>query len=514
MWRDSLVRRAIASVLGLSLLIQVTGCSSWHARQDPPAQVVAEKSYKVLRVTRTDGTRVTVYEPKLQQDTLVGQTHPRGSTMTAAEVRVAVSDIQSLEVRRANTGGTVLLVAGIGATLIIVTAIALSNMDIGLGDGWGGGSSSCPLIYSWDGHQWRLDSGTFGGAVMPALQRTDQDNLVYATPSRGTLRLKLANELRETDYIDALSILAVDHPKGVSILPDAAGGPALHSVRQPQVPLAARDDAGRDQLPRVGVSDGFVWESDLRPRDPANPADATDGLTLAFQRPANAASGTLVLDVRNTVWAAYLMRHLVRSWGREVSRWYDPATSDRVAQRLGPILANEGFLTVQVRVNGEWETRVRVWEIGPELSKRVAMPLDLSGLVGDTVELRLQSIPNFWLVDYAGLDLSSPAPFSVRRLPLDRALHDNGTDVRPLLAAEDGAYLIMRQGESAELAVKVPPVPAGMARSYLARATGWYRIEGAEGAEPDVALLDALNAPGGPTIEAIRLANEALALLR
>jgi hypothetical protein len=53
-----------------------------------------------------------------------------------------------------------------------------------------------------------------------------------------------------------------------------------------------------------------------------------------------------------------------------------------------------------------------------------------------------------------------------------------------------------------------------MVRSYLARTVGWYRIEGAESAPPDVVLLEAMNAPGGPTRVALELGNQALSRLR
>lgn len=61
---------------------------------------------------------------------------------------------------------------------------------------------SCPLVYSWDGQRWRLDSGTFGGAIMPALARTEVDNLLHAVPVGDSLRLRITNELNETDHLD------------------------------------------------------------------------------------------------------------------------------------------------------------------------------------------------------------------------------------------------------------------------------------------------------------------------
>jgi hypothetical protein len=471
-------------------------------------------------VIRNDGSRVDIYQPRVVNDSLTGFARPPSKQVArqpssqneTKTVSMPVSDVRSLEVQKVSAGKTILLVAGIGATVLLIAAlVSIGNMDL-FGDGGGSDTTSCPVIYSWDGKHWRLDSGTYGGAVMPALQRTDIDNLIFASPERGVLRLRLANVLREIEYVDALSIIAVDHPGGVTVLPDAAGGSALHTVGTPVAPLAARDEMGRDVLSWVGVRDGIAWESALRERDPANPSELRDGVDLVFRRPAERDSANLVLEVQNTPWAAHLMLRLARAWGRDIRQWYDPATTDSVARALAPVLHQEAALQVRVLVNGVWETRGRVWEIGPELPKQVAVPLDLSGVSGDTVQIRLESIPNLWRVDYAAMDGSSPAPLVIHTLPLHQAHLTGGGDVLGLLAAEDRNYLILEHGAVTELSVRVPAVPSGMARSYLARTTGWYRIDAAESAEPDVVLRGTLSRDGASVV-AVRLANQALAAL-
>ena len=47
---------------------------------------------------------------------------------------------------------------------------------------------------------------------MPALARTDVDNLLYPRVTQGTVRLRVANESLETDYLDYLAVLAVERP--------------------------------------------------------------------------------------------------------------------------------------------------------------------------------------------------------------------------------------------------------------------------------------------------------------
>jgi hypothetical protein len=511
MWHDSISRRAVASIISVGLLLQVSGCTSWSTQKQPPAQVLSEKAYDKVRVTRIDGSRMELYQPGVVNDTLTGFKSKPEKGKEPKPVRIAMADIKSVEIHKVSAGKTVLLVAGIGLTVVLIAALAsddyldFSDMDT---------TGSCPMIYSWDGKNWRLDSGTFGGAVMPALQRTDLDHLAYAVPKAGMLRLRITNRLRETEYVDALSIVAVDHHPGVSIVPDARGSLTLYAVGEPAAPLAAQDDAGRNMLRHVRESDGVSWESPLQIRDPSLSGRATDGIQLMFKKPQGSTSATLVLEARNTPWSAYLMSYLVRASGREVARWYDPATSADVARKLAPVLTGEAFLTVQLRVNGSWQTRGRVFEIGPEIAKRVALPLDLTGVTGDTVELRLESIPNFWLVDYAALAVADASPVTTTELALTSAVRRDGEDVRSLLASEDRAYFVMEPSESAELTVTVPPVSDGLARSYFARTNGWYRIHGAESADPDGAFLETVAGPQGPTRAALQLANKALEQLQ
>ena len=69
MWRDSLPRRATSLVLGLLFLLQLTGCSGWATQQAPPGEVLAQGKVAAVRVTRTDGTRVVVFQPAIASGT-------------------------------------------------------------------------------------------------------------------------------------------------------------------------------------------------------------------------------------------------------------------------------------------------------------------------------------------------------------------------------------------------------------------------------------------------------------
>jgi hypothetical protein len=346
-------------------------------------------------------------------------------------------------------------------------------------------------VYSWDGQDWRLDSGTFGGAITRGATRTDVDNLVYATSQERQLRLKLANELNETDYVNALSVLIVDHDPNVSVAPDGDG--TVHTLGRLQRPISAVDDHGRDVLERVATRDDVNWESKLLLRDPGNPADIRDGLELTFARHDDRSQARLVIDGRNTPWAAVMMGQLVEAHGTATAAWYDSLnTQPQFLQQFGSIAARTGFLGVSVLTSQGWDHQGYVWEAGPEIAKRQVFPIDLSDVRGDTVRIRLESAPSFWLIDHVALDESAESAVEVREVRASRAVDRTGRDVAELLVAVDDKEFVMETGDYALLDFEVPSLQAGKARSFLVRSTGWYRIHTIETEPPDRITLSRL----------------------
>jgi len=496
---------ARAGRLSVSLVLgAATACSSWHTQASTASEVLAVRPPSSARVTLAGGSTVVVHRPRIVGDTLTGWPdgggHPSGTAHAsdpADPIRIPLANIRSIAVQRVSARKTALLVVGLGVTAAIVAAAASSDSPSPSGGGDGGGSGggsggdgmySCPLVYSWDGRVWRLDSGTFGGAISRGLARTDVDNLAYAAPANGLLRLKVANELAETDYLDALTVLAVDAPAGSTVSPDASGG--LHTITAPVAPVAARDFAGRDALPRVRQADGWHWESSPADRDSARAADRRDGLELRFVRPAGAVRAKLVLDANNTPWAAALMGRFVAAHGAATQAWYDSLdASPAMARALGAGVARQAFLSVSVRAGERWKPQGLAWEAGPEVSKRQVVPLDLTGVLGDTVIVRLESVPSFWLVDRTAIDFSPELPVAVHELRPEAALGAGGRSRLATIARADGVADTLETGDSLLVSIRVPPVPSGAERSYLLRTHGWYRIESPESGPPDLALL-------------------------
>jgi hypothetical protein len=474
--------RSVAAVA--IVLLAVSSCRTWQEWTGPPAAALADRPDRI-RITNSEGRLLTIVSPVLEGDSLAGLPLFGPMGVQAPRIAIATSDIQRIELRRISGARTAFAVGG-GVTLLLVAAAAVQAASEDPAPP-SGDVTSCPLVYSWDGERWRLDSGTFGGAITEALARTDIDNLDYATASaEGIVRLKVANELAETDYVDALRLLVVDHPLGTMVAPSSEG--ELLGLLDPRPPDAARGLDGTDALARLAARDGWSWESSLS--TPVVGGDPRDGLELEFARPVEASRALLVVDGRNTPWAAHLLAEYLRAHGDGLDAWYasldgDPARARRFFERL----AEQAFLRVSVLTDDGWHTQALVWEAGPEIVKRQVVSLDLSRVAGETVRVRLTAPASFWLIDHAAIDYGPEPSLVVREADAPTARPPGGDDIRTRLAAADGRYWVARTGDSTEVTFRVPATVPGHARTYLLASTGWYRVDARRDGPPDEETL-------------------------
>ncbi|HEX4813130.1 MAG TPA: hypothetical protein VFV66_10310, partial [Nonomuraea sp.] len=111
--------RALQPLLPVLAAVTLFGaCHTWRASSSPVAETLAGRPDEV-RVHRHDGSQITLLHPRLSGDTLLGD---REASSTTATVAVALNEIQSVEVRRFAALGTAGLIAGVGATALLIAA--------------------------------------------------------------------------------------------------------------------------------------------------------------------------------------------------------------------------------------------------------------------------------------------------------------------------------------------------------------------------------------------------------
>ncbi|HVW02128.1 MAG TPA: FG-GAP-like repeat-containing protein, partial [Planctomycetaceae bacterium] len=141
---------------------------------------------------------------------------------------------------------------------------------------------SCPYVYTWTGEKYEFFTDLLWAAPI-GLQFADG----VMAPSRpwefikvpgdrlkardGRVQMSVTEELWEATYFDQIELIAVDHPADVEIYSNEKVGPAdlaefkVHTVREKRLPVAARDQRGRDRMDEIRAEDGvFVRAFDRR----------------------------------------------------------------------------------------------------------------------------------------------------------------------------------------------------------------------------------------------------------
>jgi len=133
--------------------------------------------------------------------------------------------------------------------------------------------SSCPVLFAWDGHKYRLVTDVIGAAVVGHWFTPERRNIPHPQewikvegeqlkPANGKLSIRFIEPMEEVNYVDQLRLVAVDHPANVEVNPDEkflddppfASGKVVASAHT-KLPLGAWDGEGHEALGELTARD-------------------------------------------------------------------------------------------------------------------------------------------------------------------------------------------------------------------------------------------------------------------
>jgi hypothetical protein len=502
LWRSNSYR--LISVL-IALVFTTTCTSTKEVRSDNLGPEFAHGVLEVVSFTTVDGVRHDFegggeirgeelllhrrQPPGEPADRSISSSDPNAS---AWEYHLPLKQVSLVEVRYSDalkTTGLVLLVILVVLGVAAIIFASTAKIQVGL----------CPFIYSFDGKHYVFDGEPYGGAVSRALARTDWSELEHLREVEGKYRLLLTNEVDETQHTDSLALLVVDHRPDEQPVMGYDG--QTHLFRQVQSPASAYDELGRDLLPFVRAVDGVSWTPELTSVAERLPlADVRNHVTLEFRRPPGVKRAWLLANVATGPWGGAQLRTLLGMRGAGVEEWMRAVDASPELQRqLRAWDEREELfhLGVEVQVGNRWERRAVLLGGAPLRSQTRAVAVDLIGVEGETVRLRIHPPISFWRFESFQLAWEERA---VRpRVLLPRFAQDErGQDVRSLLSAQDGVTLDQPPlGAVTRVEFDAPPIEPGKARTVFARTHGWYELHFHGLGAPETANLARLeNEPG------------------
>ena len=383
-----------------------------------------------------------------------------------------------------NTGKIAGLLAGIAVDGLIVLSLQQAPAETSTQEG-----GSCPFVYSFDGQRYRLDSESFGGAIFRKAARSDWDRLDYLRAVNGSCYLRITNELAETQFIDQVQLLVVDHPEDCRVVPSFTG--QLFTVSDRLAPITAVDLEQKDVRSYLLKRDNQFWISYPFDNVAASAEQVRDGLVLTFP-PRQSQTGKLILSFKNTQWAEETELMLLGFYGSSLKAWYQLMNASSAARaKFKQAVQREAMLAVDIRRGSQWQLAGYVWFNGPHVDREQVIPLNLNGLPEDEpVTVRLSATAGLWQVDYAAMDYSPERNVAVTPLDPARAVDQSGRDIRSLIREIDDQYFEMPTNDSrADLEFMIPEKNGPGARSYILKIHGYYRMNYFREGKPQLALL-------------------------
>lgn len=367
--------------------------------------------------------------------------------------------------------------------------------------------SSCPVLFSWNGHEYEfiadmIGPGVVGHWIAPGERDVpDPDEYLKvpaqsAKPRNGLLSFRFLEPMEETVYLDQVRLLAVDHPAAYEVNPDErfASHPPFPefrviATRDARAPAGAWDDSGnnvlallvrRDRKYVAGFGDlpfaGFArlhWvELDLGSWDAGKPLRLIiDGYTDYF----TATSMYAAEQAGIKVIAPYVeAQNAQGEWVRVVDDMGFPAGLARtmVADLSGKLAAGKRRIRIVTNLKIYWDA-IRIDQT-PEASgvsvREVPLASAALAFLGYPKEIRLQPASDTM---YSYTHRSRTGPYA-------RAAgnYTRYGDVRDLLRWPDDRFTIFGSGEGVELefdARSLRAVQPGWLRDYFFYANGFEK---------------------------------------
>lgn len=351
--------------------------------------------------------------------------------------------------------------------------------------------SSCPFVSAYTDNEFQLQGEIYGGAIYPQLERDDYMPLRMQTLEDGTLQLKISNELKEKQYTDMADLIVVNHDNKSTIVADGKGN--LYEIKDPAAPLTASTTNRQNVLPELQAE----HDDKLLSFDDTLQAGAVTDMVASFRKPVNAKTGKLVISVKNTYWLDYLYGEMGKSFGSYYTSYVKKQLNTPASTLLQWVNEQHIPLKVSVRTPGGWKEAGEVTTIGPLATRKIVLPIDLSDVSENVLDIKFSAGFMFWEIDYVAMDFTGGAALRPDvKHPLS-AIDENGNDVITYLQKKDGIYLEQpHPGMSVTLKYESDKPGEGRSNSYFLHTRGYYTYIRNYTGKPKIAFLKQFKKPG------------------
>jgi len=463
-------------------MVLLTGCFSSKYMVRPTE--LKESDDGPMAVLTQDGTIYSLDYGLVTIETVAGRgvRYSVDGATDSSFWSIPISEIELVQTARVDMMKS-LLITGVVGVLAGVAIASKAAPDAGADadvhrvrpytGGGGGWEGTCPLVFTFDGEDYHLESETFAGAVCQSLEFTNIERLQHLREIDGAYHLVVTNQQPESHFVNELGLLAVDHSPGAQVIPDVTG--QIRTVRHPVAPSSAWSLDGRDITGYVEAVDERRWESELQAVDLSIEENLRDGLVCEFPKPEGATQAKLIINGKNSSLCNYALAAMFSQGETERLKWFHQLnTNAEEREKYVGWIVREGGLDVSVWSNGDWVKQGWFPNVGPHVSAEKMIVLDVSKEGADKIRVKIETARDLWYIDGIAMDFSEDEEITVTPMAIRSAITESGLDVSHLLASSDSLYYASMPGEYARVVYEAVARNPEMERSIVMKSRGYY----------------------------------------
>jgi hypothetical protein len=106
------------------LLAFLPACTSWRVQPTSPSDLLTSQQPSVVRITRADDSRLTLNDPTIHGDTLLGSQLRSDAGGVTERIALPLADVKEIALLRPDPTKNTLLVVGLGVVTFSVLCLA------------------------------------------------------------------------------------------------------------------------------------------------------------------------------------------------------------------------------------------------------------------------------------------------------------------------------------------------------------------------------------------------------
>ncbi|GAB1350281.1 hypothetical protein MASR1M107_24960 [Ignavibacteriales bacterium] len=489
-----MTRKIFISFLIIAITHYFLGCVVYKDGKEFDVIKLEGKDTKIKMAVMPDGTSYSFKKKGASVITKDERLIVSGIADTDSLVELKAEDVLYLIVEKED-----LLMSFIGSIGLVSAVLAVAFL-VALA-----AKKSCPFIYSFDGEKYAFDAEPLGGAISKVFERTDYSKLENLKEVDGLYKLKITNEVHETEYIDEMSLIIVDHPKNTIAVMNNNGD--IFALNEGEKVSYAVDQKGNDLKPFLIEDDMIAWQTKMPVSDTTLKKHK---INFGFKKKQGAQKGWLVYNVGTTHWGSTMISEMLGLHGKNLEEHY--RNLDKKGEYYNTtmnFLQREELyeMNLYLKENNKWESKGILQGGGPFKTEKRVIELDLSKTNDEFIEFELNPPVGFWTLDNFSLCFDEPGTTNSTEVKVSKTVTHDGKDISTIISKSDETYHQMpTTGDWFTAEYDAPKTKPGMTRSVFMKTKGWYKIDmPVSDKEPDLlTLFKLISKPG----EVINFSNE------